>query len=214
MTAVTFHLPVWFDLGATLALSLTGALAAIRCGYDIFGIFFLTLVSGIGGGLLRDEIFLRGEGPTPLLTDERYIEVVAAATVLGALFGRQLRSVQRLIAIIDALGLGGYAVFGVQKSLQAGLPIPAALLVGILNATGGGLLRDIITRDEPHVFKPGQFYVLAALLGAVMFVWLTVLTKLEATPAALIAIGLTFALRMLSISFNWHTSRIGETSTP
>jgi len=64
------------------------------------------------------------------------------------------------------------------------------------------------------VFKPGQFYVLAALVGAVMFVWLTALTKLEATAAGLIAIGLTFALRMLSISFNWHTSRIGESLTP
>jgi len=109
MTAVTFHLPVWFDLGATLAFGLTGALAAIRRGYDIVGIFFLTLVSGIGGGLLRDGIFIRGEGPTPLLTDERYIEVVAAATVLGTLCGSQLRGVQKLIATIDALGLGAHS---------------------------------------------------------------------------------------------------------
>src|SRR5262245_40399182 len=69
---------------ATLAFSLTGALAAIRRGYDIVGVFFLALVSGIGGGWLRDGIFIRDEGPTLLLADERYIEAVAAATVLGA----------------------------------------------------------------------------------------------------------------------------------
>jgi uncharacterized membrane protein YeiH len=214
MNAAAFHLPVWFDLGATLAFSVTGALAGIRRGYDIVGIFFLALVSGIGGGLLRDGVFIHSEGPTPLLTDPRYIEVIAGATLVGVLFGRQLHGVQRLIAVIDALGLGAYAVFGVQKSLLAGLPVPAALLVGIVNAAGGGLLRDIITREEPLVFKPGQFYVLAALVGAVMFVWLTVLTQLEATPAALIAIGLTFSLRLLSITFNWRTSRIGEAPTP
>lgn len=213
MNAATFHLPVWFDLGATFAFSMTGTLAGIRRGYDIVGIFFLALVSGIGGGLLRDGVFIHSGGPTPLLTDARYIEVIATATLVGALFGRHLHSVQRIIAVIDALGLGAYAVFGVQKSLTAGLSVPAALLVGIVNAAGGGLLRDLLTREEPLVFKPGQFYVLAALVGAVMFVWLTSLTRLEATPAALTAIGLTFALRLLSIAFNWRTSRIGNGPT-
>jgi uncharacterized membrane protein YeiH len=213
MDVASFHLPIWFDLGATFAFALTGALAAIRRGYDIVGIFFLALVSGIGGGLLRDGVFIHNGSPTPLVTDARYIEVITTATVIVAVFGRQLHSVQRLIAVIDALGLGAYAVFGVQKALQAGLPVPAALLVGMVNAAGGGLLRDIITRVEPLVFKPGQFYVLAALAGAVMFVWLTSLTRLEATPAALIAIGLTFALRLLSITYNWRTSRIGNVPT-
>lgn len=209
-----FQLPVWFDLGATLAFAATGALAAIRRGYDIVGVFFLALASGIGGGLIRDGVFIHGSGPTPLLTDPRYIEVVAGSTILAVLFGRHLHSFHRVIAIIDGLGLGAYAVFGVQKSLQAGLAIPAALLVGVINAAGGGLLRDIITKEEPLVFKPGQFYVLTALAGAVTFVFLTVQTQLEATPAALIAIGLTFAFRVLSIAFNWRTSSIGRTSVP
>jgi uncharacterized membrane protein YeiH len=115
-----------------------------------------------------------------------------------------------VIAVIDAFGLGAYAVFGVQKSLQAGLAIPAALLVGVINAAGGGLLRDIITREEPLVFKPGQFYALAALVGAVTFVCLTVLTQLDATPAALVAIVVTFVLRALSIAFNWRTFPLGR----
>ena len=68
---------------------------------------------------------------------------------------------------VDALGLGAYAAFGVQKALTAGLPPPAAVLVGVVNAIGGGLLRDVLTREEPLVFKPGQFYLLTALAGAV-----------------------------------------------
>jgi len=210
----TFYLPVWFDLGATFAFALTGAVAAIKRGYDIVGVFFLALASGLGGALIRDGVFIHTGTPTPLLTDPRYIELVAAATVAGALFGRHLKRFRRSVAVIDALGLGAYAVFGVQKSLQAGLAVPAALLVGVINAAGGGLLRDVITGEEPLVFKPGQFYVLTALAGAVTFVFLTVQLGVSATRAGLVAIALTFIFRALSITFNWRTAPVGETPTP
>ena len=75
-----FHLPIWFDLGATFAFALTGALAAIRRGYDIVGIFFLALVSSIGGGLIRDGVFIPSASPMPLLTDPRYIELRRSPT--------------------------------------------------------------------------------------------------------------------------------------
>lgn len=212
MDSSTFQLPVWFDLGATLAFAVTGAIAATKRRYDIVGVFFLALSCGLGGALIRDSVFIRSNVPTPLLTDPRYIECVAGGTILGAFFGRHVTRFNRTIAIIDALGLGAYAVFGVQKSLHAGLAVPAALLVGVINASGGGLVRDILTGEEPLVFRPGQFYVLTALAGAVTFVFLTAESGLAATPAAFAAIGLTFVFRILSIAFNWRTSPIGADS--
>ncbi len=209
MPAVTFQLPIWFDLGATFAFALTGAIAATKRGYDIVGVFFLALATAIGGGLIRDGVFIHSTTPTPLLTDPRYIQLIAVATVFGAFFGRHITRFGRVIAVIDALGLGAYAVFGVQKSLHAGLAVPAALLVGVINAAGGGLLRDLITREEPLVFKPGQFYVLTALAGAVTFVFLTVQLHVPATRAGLMAIALTFVFRLLSIAFNWRTASLG-----
>ena len=205
-----FQLPALFDLGATFAFALTGTLVALKRGYDIVGMFFLALASGLGGGLIRDGIFIPGAGPTPLLTDPRYIEVVAAATLAGALFGRQITRFHRVVAVIDALGLGAYAAFGTQKSLQAGLAVPAAILVGVINAAGGGLLRDVLTGEEPLVFKPGQFYVLTAVAGAVTFVFLTVQLEVAATPAAFAAIALTFVFRALTILFNWRTVPVGD----
>ena len=205
-----FQLPALFDLGATFAFALTGTLVALKRGYDIVGMFFLALASGLGGGLIRDGIFIPGAGPTPLLTDPRYIEVVAAATLAGALFGRQITRFHRVVAVIDALGLGAYAAFGTQKSLQAGLAVPAAILVGVINAAGGGLLRDVLTGEEPLVFKPGQFYVLTAVAGAVTFVFLTVQLEVAATPAAFAAIALTFVFRALAILFNWRTAPVGD----
>ncbi len=211
MAAATFHLPVWFDLGATFAFGLTGALAAIKRGYDIVGVFFLALATGLGGGLIRDGVFLPGHAATPLLTDPRYIELIVAATIAGALFGGHTKKFHRLIATIDALGLGAYAAFGTEKALTAGLAVPAAVLVGVINAAGGGLLRDIITREEPLVFKPGQFYVLTALAGAVVFVFLAVSLEQSATTAAGVAVTVTFVFRALTIRFNWRTGRVGAT---
>ena len=208
MADAAFHLPVWFDLGATFAFGITGALAGIKRGYDIVGVFFLALFSSIGGGLIRDGIFIPSNTATPLLTDARYIQVIVLATVIGALFGRHVKRFYRVVALIDALGLGAYAAFGTQKALQFELAVPAAVLIGVINAAGGGLLRDIITREEPLVFRPGQFYVLTAVAGAVTFVFFSVSLDLTATFSALIAIAVTFTFRVLTIVFNWRTTPV------
>jgi uncharacterized membrane protein YeiH len=206
-TVTAFQLPVWFDLAATFAFALTGALAAIKRGYDVVGLLSLAIVSGIGGGLIRDGIFLQ-QGVTPLLTNPHYLYVIGAAALLGLVLGERVNRFHRLIAVVDAVGLGAYACFGVQKALLAGLGPTAAVFVGVVNAVGGGILRDLLTRQEPLVFKPGQFYVLVALAGAVLFVVLTVQTKLDATLAAFIAIGVTFVFRVLTITFNWRTEAV------
>ncbi len=205
----SFDLPVLFDLGATFAFALTGALAAIKRNYDIVGVFALALVSGIGGGLIRDGLFIQ-DGLTPLLTNPHYIEVILAAAVIGIAFGERVRRFHRLIAVVDALGLGAYAAFGVQKSLQAGLAVPAAVLVGVVNAVGGGVLRDLLVRDEPLVFKPGQFYLLTALAGAVTFVFCSAYLELSANRAAVAAVALTFVFRVLTIAFNWRTAPVSS----
>jgi uncharacterized membrane protein YeiH len=205
----SFDLPVLFDLGATFAFALTGALAAIKRNYDIVGVLALALVSGIGGGLIRDGIFLQ-DSLTPLLTDPDYLYTITAAVIASLFFRQHVHRFQRLIAWIDALGLGAYAVFGVQKALTAGLPPSAAVLVGVINAVGGGLLRDVLTREEPLVFKPGQFYLLTALVGAVTFICAGVYLALTATQAALTAMVVTFLFRSVTIAFNWRTAPVSS----
>ena len=208
-----FDLPIGFDLLATAAFALTGALAAVRRRYDIVGVFFLALISGLGGGLLRDGLFIQS-GPPAAFLDARYLQIVAIAAGVGVLLRERVQRFGRLIAILDALGLGAYAAFGTQKALGADLAVPAALLVGVLNAAGGGILRDILVREEPLVFKPGQFYVLVAFLGSVVFVVASQLFDMAAQPAAFIAIGITFAVRLLSIRLDWRTSPFVDSSPP
>jgi len=179
-------------------------LAALRRGYDIVGLFALAFVTGVGGGLLRDGLFIQ-QGPPAVTADSRYILVILLAGLVGLFFHNWVRRLTRGIALLDALGLGAYAVVGVEKSLAAGLSIAAAVLVGVINAVGGGLLRDMLVRDEPLLLKPGQFYALAAFGGCLLFVLLVVYFRMPAPRAGLITVAATFVFRVLAIQFNWRT---------
>jgi uncharacterized membrane protein YeiH len=203
-----FALPIGFDLAATFAFALTGALAGIRRRYDIVGVFFLALICGLGGGLLRDGLFIQS-GPPAAFLDGRYLQIVAVAALCGVLLRERVQRFGRVIATIDALGLGAYAAFGTQKSLAAGLSVPAAMVIGVLNAAGGGILRDVLTREEPLVFKPGQFYVLVAFFGTVIFVVAGTVLGLSAPTAAIITIAATFVIRTLTVWLNWQTTPLG-----
>jgi uncharacterized membrane protein YeiH len=204
-----FNLPVYFDLSATFLFGLTGALAAIKRGYDIIGLFALAFVTAVGGGLIRDGLFIQ-QGPPMVATDSNYILMVLLACAVSLFFRYHVVRFNVIIAGLDALGLGAYAVVGVEKSLHAGLSVAAAILVGVINAAGGGLLRDVLIRDEPLMFKPGQFYVLAALLGTLVFAALVLHFGKPAETSALIAIGCTFVLRILAIIFKWKTLAVAE----
>jgi len=204
-----FYLPPAFDLCAVFFCSVTGALAALRRGYDWVGLFTLAFLTGLGGALMRDGLFLQ-DGPPALTRDGRYILAVLAGCVAGGWWGGWIERFPRAVAGLDAVGLGAYSVVGVSKSLAAGLSIPAAILVGVINASGGGLLRDVIVREEPLMMKPGQFYALASLLGCVLFVALARGADMPVSGAALISSGAVFVLRMLAIIFNWRTEAVQQ----
>ena len=202
-----FSLPVFFDLGATFLFGITGALVAIDRGYDVIGLFAIAFATGVGGGLIRDGIFIQ-KGPPFVTTGQGYIVVILASCVTAFLFRLRLRRLNRTIAILEALGLGAYAVVGVDKSFAAGLSVEASLVVGTINAVGGGLLRDVLVRDEPLLFKPGQFQALIAAAGCGTFALLRLQFELKDTTAAYITIALTFIVRMLAIRFNWKTEAL------
>jgi uncharacterized membrane protein YeiH len=209
----SFQIPILFDLCATFIFGITGALVALRRGYDIVGLFALAFVTGVGGGLLRDGLFIQ-QGPPAVTTDSRYIVVILLAGLVGLFFHGWVKRLTRGIALLDALGLGAYAVVGVEKSISAGLSIAAAVLVGVINAVGGGLLRDLLVRDEPLLLKPGQFYALAAFAGSLLFVLLTAYFRMPAPRAGIVTVAATFAVRILAIQFNWRTPPLYRPDTP
>jgi uncharacterized membrane protein YeiH len=208
MPGAHFRLPIEFDLAATFLMAITGVWAANRRGYDAVGAFTLAFLSGVGGGLLRDSIFLAR--PPAVMLDPRYLWAVFAAFVVGGLTHQFAQRFERLVAYVDALAIGVYAVVGADKALAAGIAVLGSLIVGMVNAVGGGLLRDIFVREEPLMFKPGQLYVLAALAGCVLFTVLSHEYGVSVQEAAWIAIATTLLFRVLAIQFNWTTTPVSD----
>ena len=209
MALVPFSLPSWFDYGATFLFAMAGTLLALRKGYDIVGVFTVAFAGSVGGGLIRDGLFLQ-QGPPGITTNGNYLILIVLGALVGVLFQRRVPRLQLLIEMVDALCLGAYAVVGCDKAILAGLALPAVVLVGVVNAVGGGILRDILIREEPLIFRPGQFYVAVALVGCLTFVLLSQFVPLFVTgighfEAGLISIAVTFTLRALAIRFNWQT---------
>jgi uncharacterized membrane protein YeiH len=204
-----FTLPIYFDLGAVFVFALSGVVVAIRKGYDLVGMFFLALATGAGGGLIRDGLFLQ-QGPPLFATEPAYLAVIAGATLVGLLFGDHPFFNRRGVAIIDAAGIGGFAVVGIELSLGAGLSLPTALLVGVLNGVGGSVIRDLLAGDPPLILRPGQFYALAVLGGCISYMALTQWLGLGVALAGWLTILITFAIRMLSIEFNWSTRPVNR----
>jgi uncharacterized membrane protein YeiH len=198
-----FQLPLAFDLGATFVSALAGALVAVRREYDYVGVFALAFVTGLGGAVMRDGIFL-DQGPPLAVRDGRYLLAVLAATLIAVVVNQLNRPASLAVLVFDAAGLGAYAVVGADRAMAAGLSDLGAILVGLVNAVGGGVLRDVITREEPILFKPGQYYATAAAIGSVLYVGVRSL-EMHPEPAAFIAGGVAIALRLLAVRYDWRT---------
>ncbi len=209
----TVALPLSIDLGATFLFSITGAMVGIRRHYDAIGVFVLALACGLGGGLLRDGLFIQN-GPPAAMRDASYIIAVSLGCAVAILFFQHVKRLSKAFLIIDALATGAYGVVGASKAFEAGLAIPACIFVGVVNAVGSGLIRDVLVREEPLLFKPGQYYVVASVLGVTGFTLLAVYFRIPIVTSAITAIAITFVFRLLAIVFDWKTRSVLPRAKP
>lgn len=197
----------YFDIGASVIWAMTGALLAAKRGYDLSGLFTIALVSSTGGGLLRDGFFLQ-LGPPALVRTPVYIAIAAAAAFVVWAYAHRshhLARIERVATWADAVGLGGFAVVGMQLASAANASLLGVLLIGIVNAVGGGLLRSLLMREVPDLFRPGHFMALAVLPGCILYEVLTVWAGVGPKVAAIPTVLLVALLRRLSIHFSVRT---------
>jgi uncharacterized membrane protein YeiH len=208
-----FGIPLWFDLAATALFAVTGAAVGIQRGFDYVGVFALAFVTGIGGGILRDAVFLQ-LGTPAALRDWRYTAAVAVATIVAIAFAPRIAKLSlenATFAFVDAVALGMYAAIGVQKSLDVHVGWVAAIIVGVLNAVGGGVIRDVLAQRPAMLFQPSQLYGVAALAGCLAFVAIDGFTPFQQSVAGACAVVVTVTVRMLAVRFNWRTRAITVT---
>lgn len=207
--AAEFAVPPAFDYFAVYIWAVSGAIVGARKGFDMMGVAIVALVSSVGGSLVRDGLFLHRT--PPILTDWAYLPLILAATAIVVFVKRRYgrlkhpETTDRLVNVIDGLGTPAYAVIGMQLAMGYGLPWTGVLFVGLVNGVGGGLLRDVLVRDVPELFKPGQFSALVVLASCGLFIALVVGLGMPNLVAALATIVAGFAARLLTIHFNWRS---------
>ncbi|HYJ52877.1 MAG TPA: TRIC cation channel family protein [Allosphingosinicella sp.] len=187
-------LPILFDYSASFIWALSGALIAARRGFVGIGILTIAIASAVGGGLLRDMLLL--SAPVAV-RNPVYLTLALIATLMVAVGGRvvdRARAVGPAVYLADALGAGAYAVVGANLAIAADLPQAGVIFVSVVNAVGGGLLRDVLMRRVPDLFKPGVPLGGAAFAGAILFSMLAIQVGVPQTVAAFVTIGTVFVL--------------------
>ena len=197
MDALTTTLTV-LDYAAVAVFGASGALAAARRKHDIVTFSFFAAVTGVGGGTLRDLLI---DAPVFWVARPEYIGlcIVGAVTVwvVGWNQGRE-----RLLLWLDAVGMAAYTVVGALKAISLGLPPATAVVMGVLTASFGGVVRDVLAQ-EPSVLLRRELYVTPALVGAAVFVGLNAL-QLSIVVAGGLGFLAALVVRGGSIIFGWQ----------
>ena len=188
------------DLVGTFVFALSGATAGVRKRLDLFGVMVLSFAAGNAGGIARD--LLIGATPPAAISDWRYLAVSLLAGLVTFWRPSNVDRLSSSVLLLDAAGLGLFAVAGAQKALAFGLhPVMAALL-GMLTGIGGGMTRDVLLTEIPTVLR-ADLYAVAALAGAVIVVVGDAL-RLPSTAVTIVGAVLCFGLRFMAIRRGWN----------
>ncbi|MET4635528.1 MULTISPECIES: trimeric intracellular cation channel family protein [Kaistia] len=202
------------DLIGVFVFAVTGALAASRRQLDLVGFVFLAAMTGVGGGTIRDVIL--GATPVFWITQPAPVVLCALTGVIVFFLAPFVEYRYRLLLWADAIGIAGYCVMGAARALNAGASPFGAVVMGVVTATFGGIIRDIVT-GEPSVLLRREIYVTATVVGAALFV-LASHFGLPFWPAAFLGAICAFIVRAGALIFGWtlptYRSRAGRAFPP
>lgn len=196
----------FLDLLGTFVFALSGAVAARQRQLDVFGIFSIAFSVACGGGIIRDLCI--GAVPPAGLTNWLYLLMVLGATILTIGLYRVVSFLNQPVLLFDALGLSVFAVAGARKAIAFGHNYEVAVLLGIVTAVGGGVIRDILLTRIPVILKK-EIYASAAMVGA-MIVVVGEYLRYPKEIVAIAAIVCCFGLRFLSLHFHWNLPSFGS----
>ncbi len=186
------------DYAGIAVFAATGALAASRKQVDIIGFLFFAAITGIGGGTVRDLIL---DVPVFWVVNPDYLLICVVTAVLVYFTAHLFESRYKLLLWLDAIGLAAYCVFGAWKAYTVtGSPV-IAVVMGVITASFGGILRDQMA-GEPSILLQREIYITAALVGAGAYTGLAAAglpLMWAAVPAALLAL----AIRGGAMRFGW-----------
>jgi uncharacterized membrane protein YeiH len=194
------HVLYLLDLSGTAVFAISGALAAGRRRFDLFGALVIAAVTAVGGGTLRDLILDRH--PVFWIADVSYLVVIAGAGAATFVYTSAFRPPRQLLEVADALGLAVFTVVGARVALSAGAPPVVVVIMSATTATVGGMIRDVLCAETPLILQK-EIYATAAVLGGALHLALRAL-GLSGPVVAAAVIVVVAALRLAALQWELH----------
>ena len=189
------------DLLGVFVFGLSGGLVAVRKQFDVLSVLMLAAAAGLGGGVIRDVLI--GAVPPVGVSDWRLLSAACAAGLITFFFHPRVSRIERAVLLLDAVGLGLFAVAGTLKALELGTTPLTAVIVGVITGVGGGVLRDLLAGDPPRLLAEREWYATPALLGATAYAlaWSAGWASPFTTWGAVVLIAV---LRILGLTRGWQ----------
>lgn len=186
------------DMLAAVAFAVSGALVASRKGLDILGFMWLAVITGVGGGTVRDLVL---DVPVFWIVDPAHIIACLITATIMFFVAPVIASRLRSVLWFDALGLALVTVVGTVKGLEADTGPLIAVVMGVTTASVGGIIRDVVGGEQSVIMRR-EIYVTAAVAGGVTYIGFAAV-GLGGLIAAIASFLVTFIIRGMAITYNW-----------
>ena len=208
----------FMEMAGTVAFAASGAMVGVERNMDIFGVSVLGVVTAVGGGMIRDIVL--GIIPPNVFINPVYALVATITSCLVFLVfywkrqlleGHMRLTYDRVMLVMDSIGLGIFTVVGVNTGIRSGYMDNVFLLVflGTITGVGGGLMRDMMAGEEPYIFVK-HIYACASLVGALGCVW--IYREWGRLTAVFIGAFIVMAIRFLAAHYRWNLPHPKSTS--
>ena len=192
------------DILGTFAFAISGALVALDKNFDIFGVIIIAFVTAVGGGMLRD--ILINAHPINWIGDLNYLYTIFAAVIFTFLVKSKIAYLSKTMFLFDTIGISVFTLLGLQKGLSYELHPLVAVIMGMISAVFGGVLRDVLTNRVPLIFEK-EIYASACLTGGVMYLILNHF-RVQENINFIISALVVVIIRVVAVRFSLELPRI------
>lgn len=196
----------FLDLLGTFVFAVSGTLSAANKKLDLFGAMFAASITAFGGGTIRDSVL--GSTPTFWVIDMWYLIVISIAVLLTFCFKEYIMGLKKTLFLFDTIGIGVFTIIGFEKTVALGFNPIIGILMGVVSAVFGGVLRDTFVNDLPIIFRK-EIYATACIVGALMYILLSYFS-VDRNVNMIITILLIIAIRLIAIKFELRLPRISS----
>lgn len=188
------------DILGTFAFAISGALVASDKDFDLFGVLIIAFVTAVGGGMLRDVLI--NAHPINWIGDLNYLYTIFAAVIFTMLFKSKIAYLSKTMFLFDTVGLSVFTLLGLEKGLSYNLHPIIALIMGMISAVFGGVLRDVLTNKIPLIFHK-EIYASACLAGGITYLILNEFGVQE-NIIFVIAASVIVIIRVIAVKFKFQ----------